>query len=601
MVSVIVRRNSVDSTVEADTVEELYARVAEHFQVSDPSQIRLVHRGRIINRTDNMADLHIENGSVVLMTISSPAPPPSANNTQNQDTRATQNIPGIPGGGPDIGNLVSNLLRGLGGATATVVVRDGNATAVSGSIPVAQPTMPATGNASQTVDGVPLASAAGSQSRRPIPAFTLPRSYAPPQTAPPIAGVYLHVHCNLDELDTVPERLERMQRRLPNVSMQTHYPGQPGGIFPRPRSGTSSTPNAPAQTSAQAAERSRPNDTQPHPTPQRHEDPNVPPTPDRTHRTSANGEEENVEQEEEHSYSRRADLISRVISSVPPMQFLPLLSGNWASLYTLRGTIRSLREEYGNDWSIEGAADELYAAIFESPAAIQIISEEGNAGYPYEQILRSWIRRGVEKICEMDVDMDTSSWGSMLREHVVRALGGVSHFASRWLSGLEPLVRMISVAFEDTVESMPSLAPFLPMMRNMLTSSLATNLQAWGNEYRDHLQQEGDEVLFQLNEPQGRPPLRQGSLDDLVNSLLNSESDDENEIHSTTQDNTDDPEVGIPLVQQWATETGSDAGMEPLRQVLRVETHNITLPNDGSLPEALLNILSSAISRELNE
>lgn len=621
MVSVIVRRNSVDQSVQAETVEELFTRVAEQFNVTDPSTIRLVHRGRIIQPTDNISDLHIEDGSVILMTTSIPPPSRDSNTGNNSSAPPENNIRDVP---QEIGNIISRLINGLG-AAATVVVHDGTTTTVSGGldgipagIPQAQPT-----TQPPTVEGVPLASTAGARTRRPAYGpFVLPRSHTSPQTAPPpIAGVYLHVHCNLDELDSVPERLERMQRRIPHVSMQAHYPGQPGEVPPPPL--PRRTPNA----SADAAPTTRmENGIAPGRTVsdavsglaqhgQSHVDRNSVPQPshlssgatdrrdtqshvDPTSNDAVGSQEENGASED-HSYVTTSDLLSRLLSAVPIFQLLPLLSGNWAVLYPLREAFRSLREEYGNGLNEETFTNDLYDSIFQTANATQIIAQHGNPAYPYEQVLRPWMQQFVQRVMhQIDADGEAQVWGTQLRSEVVRGLGGISHFSSHWLSGLSPLVQILNAAFEAHADSLPSIAPFLPMVRNMLSSSLSANLQSWGNEYRDHFQQQGDGVLFQPDDSGNRAPLRQeatqDSLDDLVNSLLNSDDDSENDNSPQETTQGDRPAVGIPLVQQWAAEIGSNAGVEPLRQVLRVETHNITLPDDDdSLQDSLMSILSA--------
>lgn len=41
-------------------------------------------------------------------------------------------------------------------------------------------------------------------------------------SAPGVEGIHLHVHCNLDELDTVPGRIQRLQRQLEEQSRASH-------------------------------------------------------------------------------------------------------------------------------------------------------------------------------------------------------------------------------------------------------------------------------------------------------------------------------------------------------------------------------------------
>ncbi|CCW61876.1 unnamed protein product [Phytomonas sp. EM1] len=227
------------------TVASLCREIATRLSIQNLERIRLVFCGRLLHNDRSLGEYDISDGSTVHMvirseeTINSRAEQPTRQSTNTSGTH-TLSVHASTGAFPlsDIGSLIGSIISQQLQNTTT-------------NIPHTEPLFAAGANVLNSIftgftssgDNNAQREAAGRRPQSHAPA-TQPRAsaraasmteeseavrpaHAHPSTASaevPVAGVYLHVHCNLSEVDLLPERLGRVMQRM-NRNHESRMPG----------------------------------------------------------------------------------------------------------------------------------------------------------------------------------------------------------------------------------------------------------------------------------------------------------------------------------------------------------------------------------------
>nr|CCC95012.1 putative ubiquitin-like protein [Trypanosoma congolense IL3000] len=223
------RINNLEVDLE-DGVEGLRRRVAERLQVS-PRRIRLIHRGYLIDGSRPL-DSFLEEGvtvHVVVSPLSASGRPSGGSGEHAGGSSESHAAEGLPSAA--VGELLATWLGRLDFGVRGGVDREG----VHQDTPVARVTGPGAreeGSPRETRSRTRLPQLTSihllSEVVRPTMHSGSPQHQA--RTADPTT-VHVHVHVTLDELDELPQRLERFRRRLntPAESVRnTSVHGPPG-------------------------------------------------------------------------------------------------------------------------------------------------------------------------------------------------------------------------------------------------------------------------------------------------------------------------------------------------------------------------------------
>lgn len=582
MVAIEVRRGSETATIHADTVSELYTNTARHFHISDELTLRLVFRARVLQRTDTFSDLHMTDGSVVVMTVGSntPAPPHGSSNT---NASANHSVPlqfidptnlAVSPLFSHIQNVVNQVMGSLGGNDAqsvvggsTFVVDNGNMTQV---FPEAGPPPPTTDSASQPpVEGVPLASSpepSGSAQTSP-PIVTHRVNLVQRQPPPQIAGVYLHLHVNMDELDSVPVRLAQLQQRVNPSSVRLSFPLNLSHLPPVSPSGNpgndGTAPSAPTSTAPFEGSAGRSAVSAAEPLPFRQA---ATPSSALSAATSERAESEEL-RTSAVSISSILNELKPVFDSIAELGFdlsalLDLyLSGDSSVLFPHRA---SLLEKW-NLLMATGVRQLINTFVTQNRSSFGL-TEDHQLEFTLQQVIEPWLNewdatfKAVMSVAdgELEITEFRERFNAMLR----RYSGGLLYFLSQL-----PLSSSLSEIFERVIRNEP-LVP--DAIKNLLSFFLDFLLSSLASSYNSTSRLTGDPVLLSL--PAGVSPaensspqqlINDNSLSDLADSLINSEEED------SPQGNVENSvEETIPEVISWGVVTGNEQDANSLHALL---------------------------------
>lgn len=592
MVAITVRRGSESATIHASTVAELYTNTARHFNISDELTLRLVFRARVLQRTDTFSDRSMIDGSVVVMTVgnNTPAPPHGTNSTETQNPLDFSRI--FINGAEVDNNTFQSVLRGvssgLSAALNAGLGMSGNTAAPSVSfasvpinIPEAAPPPRDTNSTTQPpVEGVPLSGSSHPTEPAPI-VFSVPaRRQAPIQqpSMPSVAGVYVHLHVNMDELDTVPERLVQFQQR---IAQSASLPPANRIVIPSnrvrpavPRSDSAVNPSAGAVESSPASQHPQPagsgvpsslgNES----STRRRSPPSSSPPPTKEKRETKHSKEALPATSSVWSAMNQSFL--RLTSLERNNRRLPIvmLARDWPSLWFFR-------EAFLEEWDLFMRSDGhllLHSFITENRSVFGL-HEDNQFNFVIDEVVVPWVKEFGENFKDVmgspDTEASRSVFVKRLTSLLERFAGGTLHFLSQ-LPCSQPLEEIIK-AFITGNQNVPMLISLLvPKCTHEAILSLMSC-------YRSTHQRESDAVLLplpaQASKKEDSVALDEdsfSSLNDLANDLLFSDESEQDaceegneEIHGTPQ---------IPEVDAWAADTGNVDTANTLRMLLVAET-----------------------------
>ncbi|CCW66819.1 unnamed protein product [Phytomonas sp. Hart1] len=235
-------------------VSSLFREISRRLNIENVERIRLIYCGRLLKNDHLLSEYNISDGSSVHMVIRSAeashgsAEQPSGQNS-NVHTIRTHTI----GSGMQsiLGAFVDAISQRLnsepGEADATIVTHSNVNPFTESSFSVFRHSFPLNTNSGS--NNTQREATAPSQPPVPEPQLqtsvqitdlsaeggtrSSPQAHTNTITTPtevPVAGVYLHVHCNLAEVDLLPERLGRVMQQMnrgseshtPNINIQVH-------------------------------------------------------------------------------------------------------------------------------------------------------------------------------------------------------------------------------------------------------------------------------------------------------------------------------------------------------------------------------------------
>lgn len=581
MIAVAVRRGSETATIHANTVEELYTNTARHFHIADELTLRLVFRARVLQRTDTFADHHITDGSVVMMTVGN-STPVAPHGTSSTDSPNQQRIPTIQFNMGDLSSLpineiingvirsvsgaVGNNLENAGALPGPTVVIASNASQV---FPEAASPPPATDSPSQVpVEGVPLASSSNPSGTQPrvVPIVPQRRVLSQLSSQPPIAGVYLHLHVNMNELDSVPEQLERLQRRASSVSSipisvntnRVHFPAQfpsngPSGTSPAVSVNISTAPPArpPGKSPAAAA-------------------PGFQPT-GATY-VARERQEDREPEPPVMTFSSSLRMLRPVIDRISSIgfdstRFLTMyMLQDSSQLFPHRSTIREAWELFKTT-----VGQQLFRSFITENRVSFGLREDLQLQFVLDQVIDPWTKELDDVLTSIlnltEADGGAPRFAVLFNSMLGRYIGGLLYFLSN-VTSISNLTQILQENIQREPEIPPALkGPFL----TFLPSVLPRIIESYNSTHR----RENDPVLLSLptqcssNEKSSPPQgINDDSLNALADSLLNSGSD-EDSTESIEEENSG-PQIAVAAV--WAVDTENTDAASYLGQVLETDT-----------------------------
>lgn len=592
MVAITVRRGSESATIHASTVGELYTNTARHFNISDELTLRLVFRARVLQRTDNFSDRSITDGSVVVMTVgnNTPAAPYGTNNTETQNPPEVTRI--YIHGAEINNNSLQSLIQGVtsslsaafnaaGGMSGNTATPSANFTSVPFNIPEAAPPPLDTNSTTQPpVEGVPLGGSTHPSEPVPIVFPVLPRHQVPIQqpSMPSVAGVYLHLHVNMNELDAVPERLVQFQQRIAqsaSSSLPNRFTGPSNRVhlaFPRSGFASSASTNAersfPASQAPQSAGNGLPSSLDSESPARRRSPPSSSPP--------------STKEKRETKYSKEAIPPTSSIWGAVNQSFLRLsslernnhrlpfvmLMKDWPSLWFFR---EALLEEWETFMKSEGRLL-LHSFIMENRSAFGL-HEDNQFDFVINEVVVPWVKELDENLKDVMSSQDTEASHSQFIERLTSLLerfaGGTLHFLSQ-LPCSSPL--------EEILKTFITRDPNVPMLISLLVPGCTHDrILSLISSYRSTYQRESDVVLLllpvQASKKEGPVTLDEdvySSLNDLADEILFSDESEQDACEEGNEEVHDLPQ--IPEVDAWVADTGNVDTANSLRQILAAET-----------------------------
>eukprot|EP00796_Vickermania_ingenoplastis_P004292 gene4292-3108_t len=561
----IIRESNVQ--LDVNSVDELFREVARRHNIEDENTLRLVFRGRLIQRSDSLESLQLSNGAVVAMTVGNgPHVPQDAHNAPSNSGSS------MDMDGEQLGNMIADLFRGMG-ATVVSVASSGGSTQVrhvpTSAVPVAGAAPNVSAQETEPVQGVPLASSEP-RSQAPMPDLigNLLRSamgqtqHSRAPVAPsglPIAGVYLHLHCNLDELDSVPQRLSAFQSQNPNVRVRVSTAPPPPASRPTPSARTDTTTTRTGNTAA----------AQP----------------------AVSGGMPNVSSQATTNSQPPQENDTNVMGNplAIALQLLPSIreNGNWGGLLMFRDTVLTLIPSERSD--VQELARILYENWFGVPSVATLIEEHGASSFSSETVI-VWIAQFLERLrAVMESSADRQTTGNELRRVTVRYVGGLIHYLQTTLgeSSLRPILGAVSTGL-SALAGRSGMEPVMNLMMTMVNVIFSfpivhDTIARWTTEYLNELMESGDPVHVGTSpsvHSHAAEEETMDDLDDLVNSLLdeNEENDDDGAVYYSS-----DLPAETAVVQEWEESSGVNQNTARiLRGILERETHHASGPQANS-------------------
>ncbi|RNF04538.1 ubiquitin-like protein [Trypanosoma rangeli] len=507
-----------------------------------PERLRLIHMGHLIDDSRPLSSFLQEGTTIHVVPITGPILPsgPSAgnsssNNNYEQGGASAGNLPelaavwrGIPD--PLLG-LIQHSLSGLVGQTTgrtPVMFQGGIVGGGMGSPPTensqspqpqqpqqrAQPQQPAEGRPQQQ------------QQHRVSFSYAIPT----PETFTP-TPVHVHVHVTLEDLEQLPERLERFRSRMQPSGLNASLHVERG-----PLPNTNNSFAQPAETGTTAPNNDNYNTNNTNSTGNENGAANALP--------QAMGEVENASGEVppggDEEATQSEDLLHTFFSDLPPASVLQLIMGNFSVLAPLRQRVVEAISQFGvpperaaqsaewEDWRrhLDGELGP-YIEDFESdPAVMEYVAREARPQGNFLPEFRRYLVFVWEEVVRATLNpvADSSEWVRELKVASARALGVAAERASIWFErGLEGLggffVLLLQFALSRATHSraQAQAQPFLQML-SLMRGALSGFLSTWHAEYLSRHRRDTDSSIF---EGAAAPvPERNSEADDLLDDCL---------------------------------------------------------------------------------
>ncbi|ESL08973.1 ubiquitin-like protein [Trypanosoma rangeli SC58] len=524
-------------------VEGLRRDIAERIGAV-PERLRLIHMGHLIDDSRMLSSFLQDGTTIHVVPITGPILPPgpsAGNGSSNEQGGASAgNLPelaavwrGIPD--PFLG-LIQHSLSGLVGPTVgrtPVMFQGGIVGGGMGSPPAEnsqspQPQQPQQrAQQQQPSEGHPQQQPQQQQQQQ---QHRVSFSYAiPTPEALTPTPVHVHVHVTLEDLEQLPERLERFRSRMQpsglNASLHVERGPLPNttNSFVQPAGAEATAPNNVNHNTNNANSTGNENGTA-----------NAPP--------QAMGEVENAPggvpggNEEE---TQSDDFLHTFFSDIPPASMLQLIMGDFSVLAPLRQRLVEAISQFGapperaaqsarwEDWR-RHLDHELgpYIEDFESdPAVMEYVVREVRPQGNFLPEFRRYLVFVWEEVVRATLNpiADSGEWARELRAASARAFGVAAERASTWFErGLEGLgdffVLLLQFALSRTARGpAQAQAQTFVQMLSLMRGALSGFLSTWRAEYLLQHRRDADSSIF---EGAAAAPERNSEADDLLDDCL---------------------------------------------------------------------------------
>ncbi|KAG8348190.1 putative ubiquitin-like protein [Trypanosoma vivax] len=495
-----------------ESIEGLYRRVAERLN-EQPERLRLIFRGRLLTGSHPVSTV-VEDGNTIHVVV----PMRQQDNTVGSDSGAggIENIT-VSAGVPSqavLQEIITGIIPVLQSSalvsmqeSPSVVILNSHSRRPSQSGDARQ-----SGEARPTVQMQRVPPQRGT-SQRLAPQAPQPRSPTSP------ASLHIHVHVTLNELDELPDRLERLRGRVrfPGINLQTHVDHFGGG----------GEGSAGASSHVGGEHGGNPNDLGTN----NSNDDNIESAEGRDPNTlpEGSGVEENApriadsmmqalgdtHQEQERIVEGLCYACLRVIMNGPSSSLLRLSAGDWSGIAASRSAFVTAALH----WLADGAGvaplmcrensrlhanrdtEALLNFLHECSELCAAIEEESRPDVNIFSDVRRFLLYMHEELFSAIVssNLTDEEWTRALRTVVVRAAGILVSRSSIWFTRpLEGLACILAKSADTYVrrrhsETSPVVAQFLRASVPLLCDAL----REWSEEYQSHLRRELDSQIFE--------------------------------------------------------------------------------------------------------
>ncbi|EAN91726.1 putative ubiquitin-like protein [Trypanosoma cruzi] len=512
-----------DLEVDLDAgVEGLRRTVAERIGAA-PERLRLIHMGRLIDDSRPLGSF-LHEGATIHAVITQGAPPPSDSSSRGNNSGNNEQG-GVPvmnllefanfwRGIPDpllsfIQQSVSSMVGPTAGRTP-VIIQGGIMGSGMGPHPMDNSQQqqqqqqqqreqePQSQQQQQQQQQSPLEGQPQQQHR-----FSFSYAVPTPEALAP-SPVHIHVHVSLDELEQLPERLERFRRRMQASGSTASVHVERG---PLPHGATSSAqPAAPRTAESNNGNRGSDNNA---PAGSRNLASNALPE---TIGELTNALIGTAEEEEE---SGLPQLCVIAFSNANVATLFPLLQGDFSFFAASRERLVEAVRQWGEQPEGEARRTqrENRRRFVEDQVAQAIEALQGNLSFMefierarrpqcnFLSELKSYLILAHEEIASaiLNPTVDIDQWTTGLRVAFVRIAGIAAERASVWFEGgLSVLYELIPLMLQTMISQALNartqwISQVIPMMRLSLTGFIP----AWHAEYMSQHRRDTDSILFE--------------------------------------------------------------------------------------------------------
>ncbi|KEG10365.1 ubiquitin-like protein [Trypanosoma grayi] len=512
-----------------DGVDGLRRIIAERFHAA-PEQLRLIHMGRLIDGSAPLSSF-LSEGATVHVVVSQPAPPPGARPPDNSggNNSNDNNMP-RPGGFPlreffgSLANIISGVEDAAGGALpnhapglepfARVMLlptggmeigRERGGNFAPHQTQQQQNQTQEQQNQTQEEQNQPQQE----PSQQTFHRFVFSTNGMVPE-APPPTTLHIHVHVSLDELEQLPEHLERFRGRMrsPGWNVYTQV-----GRGPLPQAAPpSAQPNATAATAEAGNGRGGDNNA--------------------TEASGGEGAADDAARStggfagssrpgpnggEDAAPRGLVELFIACFRGEPPEAILRLLFQEQPAIAAARQRITETVEAWQRELqagspltpeevrrrAVEREAGEMIQAMQSNPEVTRIVEQTGRLGVDFfaemRRLLTNTLEEFLRAVLNPATGADQEQWAGGVRAVFVRAAGIATDRAPVWFAqGVEGLVNVALVAIRVVMQRFGAGGiheMFTPFLRNMVPHAL----RAFLAEYTAQHRLDSDAAFFQEN------------------------------------------------------------------------------------------------------
>ena len=520
--------NNKEFTIEAEaawTMRTLKEKVSAQMEV-EAGRLRLIHLGRVPKDDATLESVGMTEGHTVHVVVRPADIPPSGSTSssptepvvEEQDSRQARH-PSAPQGenlGIDLGGILRSVMGNLGPAVAGLASAFPSA-APTNSSPDSQTPQPSGDTQTRPSQSQPQ------QQPQSVPPQTRLRTTVISQQQPPVTGFVVHVHVTPDQLDTLPERLQRFVQRSPNVTVSVHEGPNPS----QPTANISSF----VQSVVEQAQQQQPQPAQQPPQQAgRAPQPAQPAGGSTAPRQSIAQLAEQCGIRNEPSTNIFEELSNAMTNAMDMADVMKLMQGDWTPSMKVREPLRKyIAKETGQPNPGEEArrtlsrkaARSMCSAIADNEQLARELGRRQREGENAIRRLESLVFVCAQRLIDLTMDdARRNTFPQELRKQIVCFVGQAMDFGNRVLfrNGQQDTDFIVGLSLQHVIraatEQHHEFAAFAPMGAQVMRGCT----QQWYQEYMSRYRQPSDDEVFSVVVPP--EPSRQADADALLDEAL---------------------------------------------------------------------------------